>query len=858
MLSRLQDSPTVLQNGTGTPYLAVFNGHGQPIVDPKNNLPIGIFMTSFEYVYDEEDVDNGRFSIDTDNPDLAALPELDYYSPLILQWGYIYPSNQAYIGPIRKTMITGRDVVFNETGTHITIEFSDASVILKNMPSRYFENTSGFLKYIEDILLGKGLGIIMVDYRESSKIKQVVLEQTVGSEELKQNPEYRGVWTSKDTQPPVIMGGVDNPANGVHYFPHQASTKYEDQVGAVLLEANSNNLWLCDNYPDVFRVANIEVGTAHTLIIKGNHPNLYKQIGETFKWAKGGPYFLDGKDNQLTIHNQKVNRKVSKVYTYAGGNGELLRFNVSSEFVKTAVGVTKQDELTEDGEVKGVNTQAVNNSDGPSGVDIIVNWPSGGSYAVDNLGTKWADKDNNVFTRGENPDKGDYFHYGELPPDSTNQPQTQEEYYKDPTVNSVDPTSPTMVYSSLQAAREDITNNLIITKEEVQRFWAERKAAFEEFLAKGAGGGIDSDEAYDQWMHDFQSLGELVVHRKAKIKALIDATSYADPENQEAINAVISGQEELAGNIADGLKHRSSNALVGEELQFETGINFLKSNGFTVMQNIQVIRELMEDRGINTRAQSESGFQSLSYMCVVEYEADLEIPIDGTRIVANYPVEWASNVFPQKIEEHLKSTHEASAVVVGDPCLETSMNILIQNVSKAYSGIWYTKKVEHRMTPGDGYKCNIEFSQRTTDVITNTATSKVDMVSILTNFQKIAKWLVEHRLSVGDTEDTTVNDTSLQDRYKAWTKEEYGNPEKSTLVVLGNESMANFNNSAQDQGGPGWGLSGNVVVLQSEEATSYSHPEDTRGEPNFLWQPGDPLDPQSDPNSDGAKNIQNQ
>lgn len=860
MLSRLQDSPTVLQNGTGTPYLAVFNGHGKPIVDPKNNLPIGIFMTSFEYVYDEEDVDNGRFSIDTDNPDLAALPELDYYSPLILQWGYIYPSNQAYIGPIRKTMITGRDVVFNETGTHITIEFSDASVILKNMPARYFENTSGFLKYIEDILLGKGLGIIMVDYRESSKIKQVVLEQTVGSEELKQNPEYQGIWTGKDTQPPVIMGGVDNPANGVHYFPHQASTKYEDQVGAVLLEANGHNLWLCDNYPDVFRVANIEVGTAHTLIIKGNHPNLYKQIGETFKWAKGGPYFLDGKDNQLTIHNQKVNRKISKVYTYAGGNGELLQFNVSSEFVKTAVGVTKQDELTDDGDVKGVNTQAVNNSDGPSGVDVIVNWPSGGSYAVDSLGTKWADKDNNVFTRGENPDKGDYFHYGELPPDSTNQPQTQKEYYEDPTVNPVDPTSPTMVYSSIQAAKKDIANHLVLTKEEVQKFWSERKAAFEEFLAKGEGGGIDSDEAYDQWLHDFQSLGELVVHRRVKIRTMIDARAYADPENQEQINAVLNGEQDFAGNIDLEPIYSTRNS----SNKYNQGLEFLNSiGGITVIEDqSKVMKTWLKKVGMDSGQLSAQGYNtirdSLAFKVLLEYDGEVEIPIDGTRVVANYPVEWASNVFPQKIEEHLKSTHEASAVVVGDPCLETSMNILIQNVSKAYSGIWYTKKVEHRMTPGDGYKCNIEFSQRTTDVITNTATSKVDMVSILTNFQNIAKWLVEHRLSVGDTEDTTVNETSLQDRYKAWTKEEYGNPEMSTLVVLGNESMANFNNSAQDQGGPGWGLSGNVVVLQGEEATSYSHPENTGGEPNFLWQPGDPLDPQSDPNSEGAKNIQNQ
>lgn len=857
MLAFKQDSPTILQNGTGTPYLAIFNGQGQPIIDPKNNLPIGMFMTSFEYIYDEEDVDGGSFNIDTDNPDLAALEALDYYRPLILQWGYIYPSNQAYIGPLRKVMITGREVNFNETGTHITIQFSDASVILKNMPARYFENTSGFLKYIEDILLGKGLGIIMVDYRESSKYKQVVLEQTVGKEELRNNPDYKKLWTSQDTNSPVIMGGVNNPANQVYYFTHKASTLYPNQVGAVLLEANSNNLWLCENYPEVFRVANVEVGTAHNLIIKGNHPNLYKQIGEIFKWSKGGPYFLDGRDNKLTIHNQLVNRKVSKVYTYAGGNGELLQFQVSSEFVQTAVGVTKQDELTEGNAIQGVNTQSVNNSDGPSNVDVIVNWPSGGSYKKDILGTNWADEDSNVFTRGTNPDKGDYWHYGQLPPDSTNQPQTQAEYYTDPSVNNpINTQDTTMVYSSIQAAKEDITNHLILTKEEVEKFWSERKRTFEEFLLRGET-EIDSEESYGHWLHEFQNLGELVIHRKVKIRTMVDARAYANPENQEQINAVLNGEQDFAGNVDIDPIYSTRNS----SSKYKQGLEFLNSiGGITVIEDqSKVMKNWLNSVRRDSGQLSAQGYSavrdSLAFKVILEYDGEVEIPLDGTRIVANYPVEWASNVFPQKIEEHLKSTHEASAVIVGDPCLESSMNILIQNVSKKYSGIWYTKKVEHKITPGDGYKCHIEFTQRTTDVVTNTATSQVDMISIMTRFQKLAKWLEKNKISVGITRDTTINKTSLHEAYKTWVKEQYSSSEKSTLVITGDDSLFDSNNSSSRVG---WGLNGSVQVIQSDHAPSYTHPENYGGDPNVTWSPGDALDPQSDPNSDGAKNIQNQ
>ena len=48
------DSDPMLPDGTGTPYLAIFNTSGQPIMDDKNGLPIGMLVTSFKYVYEEE------------------------------------------------------------------------------------------------------------------------------------------------------------------------------------------------------------------------------------------------------------------------------------------------------------------------------------------------------------------------------------------------------------------------------------------------------------------------------------------------------------------------------------------------------------------------------------------------------------------------------------------------------------------------------------------------------------------------------------------------------------------------------------------------------------------------------------
>ena len=159
-----QDSKPVLQKGTATPYLAIFNSQLSVIRDPKSGLPIGSLITLFEYTYDEEKVDKGKIELETDNPDLIALTELSYGQGLQLQWGYIYPDKTGYYGPVRKVIITDNQVVFGPQGVKITIEFSDSSILLKNLPSNYYDNTKGFVEYVKDLCKGLPIGIALVDY----------------------------------------------------------------------------------------------------------------------------------------------------------------------------------------------------------------------------------------------------------------------------------------------------------------------------------------------------------------------------------------------------------------------------------------------------------------------------------------------------------------------------------------------------------------------------------------------------------------------------------------------------------------------------------------------------------------------
>ena len=45
----MDDIAVILEEGMGTPYLAIFDGGDKPIIDPVSKLPIGMFLDNFIY-----------------------------------------------------------------------------------------------------------------------------------------------------------------------------------------------------------------------------------------------------------------------------------------------------------------------------------------------------------------------------------------------------------------------------------------------------------------------------------------------------------------------------------------------------------------------------------------------------------------------------------------------------------------------------------------------------------------------------------------------------------------------------------------------------------------------------------------
>lgn len=121
-------------HGTATPYLAIFNGEGYPVMNPITGIPLGAYISSFAYKYDEEKENQAMLTFDTGNPDTVDIKELQEGKTIYLQWGYVFPDRSSLSGPIKSIKIKDFNCTFDSTGTHATIVCIDGVVALRHLP----------------------------------------------------------------------------------------------------------------------------------------------------------------------------------------------------------------------------------------------------------------------------------------------------------------------------------------------------------------------------------------------------------------------------------------------------------------------------------------------------------------------------------------------------------------------------------------------------------------------------------------------------------------------------------------------------------------------------------------------------
>lgn len=165
----MEDSKPVLLNGNGTPYLAIFDGAGSPIMDIFNDLPIGMEVENFNYKYTEGKGDKGKFTIVTDFVDIVDHPSLQFKMPLKIQWGWIFSDISFKSSPVRLVNVKSHQIEFTPDGVRFTIEFADAKMFLEAEPSKFVGDKTDYLEVFNELAMGN-MPMTVIDYSEKAGV----------------------------------------------------------------------------------------------------------------------------------------------------------------------------------------------------------------------------------------------------------------------------------------------------------------------------------------------------------------------------------------------------------------------------------------------------------------------------------------------------------------------------------------------------------------------------------------------------------------------------------------------------------------------------------------------------------------
>lgn len=744
-----KDVSSILLEGTGTPYIAIFDGSSNPIIDPSNQLPLGTFIDNFIYEYNEEKEDTGSFVITTNNPNICDLPQLQYQEILWIQWGYVLPDSTVVCGNPRRVMITDISASFKSSGVTLEIKFADPNILLKNIPANYFARYARYLNGVLNAMTGRlSTPVIKIYPSHKSDTGYLLLEKqgNDGNLDSKANKgqEVTVISKAEGTYEGPIISAPGKEVDRTMYQaqPQPASEVQEDAVyaKAILLdreEAFSEKITELIKDTDNYKLINTNLSTQggenklfgkqyNSIVVTSSgstYNNVWGQLKNLGKSLPNGPFYMDARDGQLVLHNKKVDRPVFLKYTWNGGNGELLDFGVNSKFIRsikeisTAADIDPTSKTLSSTTVQGIADKSMVNSD-----IYFVGW--------DDSTDKKPDINNSGLYTSEE--------LGKLKAATGTVTDKPSNYGLIPKTKSSDPTA---VISDTQT-----------TLQEQQQWVSKNMATFNSIQNPSTQGQLS--EAITNMTNIF-SLNEPLQTNRPKYTTV---TAYSKEE------AVAEAKKKLG------------------DLPFEV-------TGSKPVQPANT--KLYNTPGVDNSTNLVSGtsnYQTL-YSWDIMYKAP--VTIDGRDVVNNI-TDWTSLVQANDIQETISNQVKATAIVLGRPSIETSMNIEISGVSK-FSGIWYTKVVKHIINTSNGYTTEIEFVPRNTVVSSTIITARQALGPFSDQINREKKSIKNGNYKYAEREFIGQVIESLESYPKFYDKSVWAtiNPETGTVEVKSTEDSFN-------------------------------------------------------------------
>ena len=259
----------------GSPIVKIYDINGTPLtykvgIYAFNDFNVGRDVIDFNYEYNDDGDDECNIKIETTDPELADHPNLQENSQIKVQWGYI-----EQLSPTRSIAVRTSKTRYLEDKIVIELKCTDLvsfNRTLKNKDNpdelsdrnKSVTQSQSFWDFVNRIVLGRSTTGFKVEYNGST-----------------------------------IVGGK--------LVPKPVDVKIVKKVGEELNDITS-----------IFNLGKVSNANKNTL----------QSLKEVADKTDNGPWYFDGRDGELTMHN-RTNSFVDtpkRSYKYRGESGDLLSF----------------------------------------------------------------------------------------------------------------------------------------------------------------------------------------------------------------------------------------------------------------------------------------------------------------------------------------------------------------------------------------------------------------------------------------------------------------------------------------------------------------------------------------------------
>lgn len=508
--------------------------------------------------------------------------------------------------------------------------------------------------------------------------------------------------------------------------PMDASTSTGEGTGTVVLGTKPVISGEFSKYGDGEEYSFENEKLSSMRVMTGNGKSTWTALKSMLKHLplNGQPYMLDSRDGGVKIHNHNFGQSTKLFYTYAGGNGELLKASFKVQKKAKPLDLTSSSKI--DPETKSVTTSVKQNIDVPRR-------PTYQAMSEEDRNQRGL----NMYWRPEgiiDHNYGGGLTLGEVQKTITRGKQNKVVKLTETQRQRILASQ----YKFSKEASDEISQNYKVTVEDRDNYFKQVKATWESGLAEAKSTGNLEP------LLKSNSIGKFKVIKKVRVKEWINPFDYSNRP----------GTDKAVVTEYDGFG------------SYKHGLDIIKSNPNIVLLDKVPQKKVVAKSQFENPARGASDGYRYGPAVLGLVDKEIEVEIDGARIFASATPQEAADLFS---DHDLISTqlHEVVGTLstVGRPSLITSMVVALRNVSQKYSGRWYTKKVKHLCSPGSGYLCEAEVIRCSGPIAISTTSSRIHTPSIFNEINKVAK----EKIAQGNSVDTRTEVTQKL-------KEFYANP----------------------------------------------------------------------------------